>query len=334
MQEGNEKIESFESFSYTSPPSICPGCQQPYICQSMLHNPDRLIYVHRQSTGASKNAVDWCVDPASRHEQQARLSAAIEACNQINEIEVEKGVDRRLQEMAQSKSSMKSSKAVVVPKSGSHRREVSQEMGFSEQGKRGEAMAFVGFDLVKLKEEFPSAGVGRAGKPSVAISDKGRITFSTEVSKIFDGCKFVIPSRDKDNQLRVRFDGHSEVPNGKAGQVIEISRSKPKDGKKGNKNAALQAVVILKALKYDFSKAGNQTYEVEKMDQEKHVVIFSLPATLPAKKAKKPRVKKEKVAAAGTNGAPKGPTPQLVSSPVHPLPNPASGAVDDLAIEE
>lgn len=327
MIEKVEKIENFESFSFIAPPSICPSCQQSYLRVDQLRNPDRLIYVHRQSTGASKNAIDWCVDPTSRKEQQDRLAQAIEVCNEINQIEVEKGVDRRLAEMAKSKSNI----SVMVPKTGSHSREVSEELGFSVQGKRGETMAFVGFDLVKLKEEFPVAAVGRAGKPSVAISDKGRITFSTEVSRIFDGCKFVIPSRDKDNQLRIRFDGHHDVPKGKEGQVIELSRPKPgKDGKKVAKNAAIQAVVILKHLKYDFTLAGNQTYDVEKMDNDKHVVIFSLPATLPAKKLKKPRVKKAKANA--PNGAPQ---PQLVSSPVHPLPTPASSTnVDDLTIEE
>lgn len=312
---------------------VCPSCQQPYLKVSSLLNPDRTIYIHRQSQGSSKNPIDWCVDPSFKLAQQSTLARAIEGCNNSNQVsarKVEKDVARSLELMAQ----LGSKRSVMIPKTGSHDKEITSEtvMGFSHQGKRGESMAFVGFDLVKLREEFPAKGIGRVGKPSVAISDKGRLTFSAAVSEALAGCKFVLPSRDKDNNLRVRFDGHGEAPKGKENQVFEISRPKPDKKGKVQKGAAIQAIVIFKALGYDFAKAGNQTYEVEKFDAEKHTVIFSLPATLPTPKAKAPRVKKVKAATPSASA-----TGSVVNGAAAPGPVPvaALGSVEDeLVIQE
>jgi len=260
----------------------------------------------------------------SREDQQKRLALAVDACNKINEVSVQKGVDRRIKEMAQ----LGSRRSVMIPKTGSHDKEITGSEGFTIQGKGVKEMAFAGFDIVKLKEEFPSQGVGRAGKPSVAISDKGRITFSTEVSKVYDGCKVAVPGRDKDNPLRIRFDGLAEAPKGKETQVLELARAKQVAGKKTSKNVAINAVFILKFLKYDFVKAGNQTFDVEKMDVEKKSVVFCLPATLPAMKAKRAMKPRKPKAAAVVAVAPNGaPAPTTIQPTV-------AGGEDELAIEE
>jgi len=200
-----------------------------------------------------------------------------------------------------------------------------QNSHIAPAGDEDKKMPFVGFDVAKLQEQFPSKGVGRGtGKPTVAISDKGRLTFSSMVGKAFDGCAVVLPARDKDNPLRIALTGYSETPKGKENGVWPIIRSKDtkKDGTKaGSKQIAVNFPLILKALNYDYAKAGSHSYEVEKMDAEKHVVMFSLPATLPTPKPKAERKPRKAKVAAVAAGATAGtvattPTPAPVAAPV------------------
>jgi hypothetical protein len=307
---------------------LCPSCLQPYLHLSTLHNPTRIIYVHRE-TGKKdpdtkeKKPVDWCMSPnrtgAGKH-QSEELKKTIEEAQEKNIKNIERSI---------------ASQSSTVVKFNQNQIEYDMVQKKEREIKK---MAFVGFDFAKLKEEFPAAGVGRTGKPSVAISHQGRMQFSAEVSKALAGCMVTQPGRDKDNPLRVRFEGYNEVPKGKENTVIELVRPKPSkvDGKIKNHSVSINGALLFKALKYDFKTAGNQTYEVEKFDLEKHVIVFSLPKELPSKKAKavrKPRKPKTAVvaagAAAGTNGAPKAETKGIAA-----VPHAAAASEDELSIEE
>lgn len=271
-----------------------------------------------------KKPVDWCMSPnragAGKH-QSPELKAAIEAAQEINLRNIKRSI------ASQSSAVVKFNQAQINYEM-SHQNIIGREI---------KKMAFVGFDFAKLKEEFPAAGVGRTGKPSVAISHQGRMQFSAEVSKALAGCTVAQPGRDKDSPLRVRFEGYVETPKGKENTVIDLVRPKPSkvDGKIKNHSVSINGALLMKALKYDFKTAGNQTYEVEKFDLEKHVIVFSLPKELPAAKAKKERkARKAKVAAstgaaAGTNEAPKVIDPNP-GNKLHVAP----AADDELSIEE
>lgn len=300
----------------------CPSCLQPYIRIATLLNPSRTIYVHRETGKAHKLAdgslserkpTDWCMSAnrkGSGNHKSPELLAAIEAAQKNNLENIKKNLASQIDSVVEFNRAQLDYdivararlKAMLFPGESIQNEECSQvEL---EEIKK---MPFVGFDFAKLSEEFPSNAVGRAGKPSVAISNQGRVTFSTEVAKALIGCTVAMPSRDKDNPLRLRFDGHVESPKGKDDSCLRLVRPKPnkKTGKVMSKSVSLEgnrSVKLLKKLGYDFARAGNQTYEVEKFDLEKHSVVFSLPATLPAMKSKKVRKIKAKAAAA-TNGA-------------------------------
>jgi hypothetical protein len=311
---------------------LCPSCLQPYLHLSTLHNPTRIIYVHREigkvdPDTKEKKPVDWCMSPnrtgAGKH-QSEELKLAIAAAQEKNLRNIERSI---------------ASQASTVVKF--NQTQINYEMSHQNIIEREKTkMPFIGFDLAKLKEEFPASGAGRAGKPSVAISHQGRMQFSAEVSKALAGCTVAQPGRDKDNPLRMRFEGFVETPKGKENTVIDLLRAKPSkvDGKIKNHSVSINGALLMKALKYDFKAAGNQTYEVEKFDIEKHVIVFSLPKELPNKKAKKERKpRKAKVAAAagaagasaGTNGAPKSNIEAINKGEVKSL-----AADDELSIEE
>jgi hypothetical protein len=285
--------------------SPCPKCSQPYIRIGTLKNPTRTIYIHREQ-GREKNPTVFCM--ATIHRDIKDVAAE---CTIRNEEGIAKSLAKRLD----------NSKSHVI--------------GLASTPVRGETkneeqtMSFNGFDIQALKEQYPSQfGAGRSGKPSAAVMDNGRIQFSTEVSKAFDTCLVAQPSFDKD-KLQLRFDGFAKAPAGKENKVLELSRASgtKKDGtpsKTKNKTVAINCSLVLKAVGYDYKKASNQTYDVIKFDLEKHVVIFALPATLPAPKPKVVRKKKAvvpTVAATAPNGA------------IAP-PAPAPVATDDLVVEE
>lgn len=155
------------------------------------------------------------------------------------------------------------------------------------QKREDKKMPFVGFDKAKLQEKFPSTFGRGSGKPTVAISPVGRMQFNVEVSKIFEGCKVVSPSFDSDAN-KFRLQGMAETPKGKEGSVFDLV--KPKEGAKNkSKSLAISGSLLLKAVGYDYAKAGNQTYEVEKMDADKKVIIFSIPKETPTPKPTRPR---------------------------------------------
>lgn len=151
-------------------------------------------------------------------------------------------------------------------------------------------MPFKAFDIEALKTQFP-ASTRLVSKPSVAVMDNGRIQFSTMVSAALVGCKVIsVGFEEETNKLAIT--GYPEAPKGKESKVLELIL--PKANKKGQvgKSIAFSASMILKGVKYDYKKAGNQTFPVEKFDEGKHMIIFALPTTTPAMRPKTDRKKK------------------------------------------
>jgi len=169
---------------------------------------------------------------------------------------------------------------------------------------------FVGFDIPKLREQYPS-GFKRSTTPSVSVNGNGRIVFSSEASKVFAGAAVVVPSFDAGGN-RLRFDGF-ENDKGREGKTLDIVMPKGKDGKQPkSKSVSISAAVVLKAISYDYKKAGNQTFPVDKMLPEKKVLVFVVPKETPVAKPKqprKPKVKKDATVNTAANGAPAPATP-------------------------
>jgi hypothetical protein len=187
-------------------------------------------------------------------------------------------------------------------------------------------MPFKGFDKVELETKFPVV-VGKKGKPSVSIAENGRVTFSAEVSKVFAGCTFVRPAQDG---LRLRLDGFAKVEDmGKGGEkafTVNLVHPSSKDGKPAkSKSVGMPGTMLLKAINYDYKAAGNQVYDVEKFDAEKHVVIFALPEKTPAKR---PVTKREPKAPKMTNKAATAPNGGIAA-----VPPAKQGGDDDLVID-
>lgn len=268
----------------------CPTCLQPYLRIGTLQNPLRTIYIHRE-VGKDRKPVDFCM----RKQGYSVTPEVIEECQRLNKptVEEKKNIASCLRGMVNSKQ----------PKEG-------HNIKSGEDNK----MPFVSFNLTNLKEKYPVVGPGRAGKPSIAISEKGRMVMSSEVTKAFAGCKVVLPGFDKAAN-KLAFQGYAEAPKGKEANSFDLIAPavNKKTGKVSNKSFAVgNANFILKEVGYDFVKAGNQTYVVDKLDPEKHTVTFALPTTLPTPKAKVERKRKPKTppvdakaakAGAGTNGS-------------------------------
>lgn len=182
-------------------------------------------------------------------------------------------------------------------------------------------MPFTGFSKSALQEKYPATfGVAR-GKPNVAIAGNGRIQFSSEATKVLAGCKVVIPSCDKENNF-LRFDGFDKAPAGKEDKAWDIVW--PKAGKDGkatkNKQASLAGTLILKEMNYDYKAAGNQNYDIEKLDEAKHVLIFALPKKTPAMR---PKVERKKKTPPAPPAAPAGAA----------KPAAGGGGIDDVVID-
>ncbi len=245
------------------------------------------------------------MDKSKGREGKSILEGAIEKCNEINNQE-----KRVLRGIASHRNG-------VVTSEQANTQSVGHNLTSEQSSQENKTMAFKGFDFAKAAEQFPSKAPGRGGKPSVAISDKGRIILSADVSKIMEGCTVCLPSCDE-TKLKIRFDGYAETPKGKEASVLPLVRPKPDaNGKVKSKNVNINGTLLMKLLGYDYVKAGAQTYEVEKMDGDKHSVIFNLPATLPSPKPKAERKKREKkappvvaaTAATAANGAIAPPPP-------------------------
>lgn len=174
------------------------------------------------------------------------------------------------------------------------------------KGKGDKKMPFVAFDKAKLVVKYPTT-VGRSGKPSVAVGGNARLQFSTEVSKAFDGCKVVSPSFEKDTN-KLRLEGMANAPKGKENAVWDIVRAK-ETSKNKSKTVSISGALLLKEVGYDYKAAGNQTFDVDKQDNDKHVVIFTLPKETPKPKPVVARKKKETPAGKGAaaNSAPAAP---------------------------
>lgn len=192
---------------------------------------------------------------------------------------------------------------------------------------------FVGFDIPKLREQYPS-GFKRSSKPSVSVNGNGRIVFSSLASEVFKGATVVLPSFDAAGN-RMRFDG-LDNDKGKEGKTLEIVMPKGKDGKAPkSKSVSVSAAVLLKHVNYDYKKAGNQTFDIDKIVADKRTIIFALPTTTPTAKPKTERKKKAVAAPAQAGlqvvngGAPAAPSAASLASM-----GKKADSVDDLQIDD
>jgi hypothetical protein len=284
-----------------------------------LLNPPRLIYVHREvgkrdSETKERKPVEFCMSRTGRGKNKIFL----ETVDNITQGDV-----------------VFDAGGEVDP----HSKTNTQLTQLTHNLIGDRKMPFLEFDKSKLAEKFPSTFGRGTGKPSVNVGGNGRIQFSVLVSAAFEGCKLLGAAFEASSN-RIRLEGFPTAPKGKEAKVWEIVRGK--EGSK-NKTCSISASVMLKEIGYDYKTAGNQTFDIEKQDDTKHVVIFQLPKETPTKKAVAVR-KKKVVAAPATppvNGSPTGPV-AVASAPssaasratMGQKPPATAGEGDDVVIDE
>src|SRR6185369_2270087 len=106
----------------------CPRCLQPYLRISQLINPIRTIYVHRESKGASKNPIDYCMG------------------TQSNPSQVVDGVETKLRSKNNNKKVIASCLDGMVTSNQVRKDHDIQNLASTEE-KEETKMPFVGFDV-------------------------------------------------------------------------------------------------------------------------------------------------------------------------------------------
>lgn len=158
-------------------------------------------------------------------------------------------------------------------------------------------MAFQLIDLSTLPvREFGR----RATEPRISITENGRFQYNKLVQTAWEDVTKAVIYWDPDGR-RLAFKGLKETEQVKnVKQYMKVTKG-AKDGSLSSGGSG-----ILADIKYDFAKAGNQSYEA-KLDEKTKMYVITIPAETPIAKVKTPRKKKEVaggvVTANGVNGA-------------------------------
>lgn len=155
----------------------------------------------------------------------------------------------------------------------------------SEKEKRTNQMAFGVINIAELPvREFGR----RATEPRVSFSEGGQFQFNVLMQKAWKGVGKLLVQFDPEKNL-LAFKGYKleDKVKTKTGEIPETSFMKVKWGKdkEGNATGLLSAsgAAVLAKIGYDFSAAGNQSFEA-KFDEKNKLYIVEVPKETPARK--------------------------------------------------
>lgn len=152
------------------------------------------------------------------------------------------------------------------------------------------------FQTIK-KSEVPSTRAER-GLPRAAVRLNGQMAFNASATKAFGTNRLVLVNHDKKTH-QVQVVAYAKAPKGfEDGDMYKLGYSDK------TKSAYFSAADLLKLLKYDYAKSGNQTFAAI-ADETTKSVTFDLPEGALTPSAKRPRKVKTVAAVASGNGSTK-----------------------------